>query len=123
MDYDMDIHIPNQIEALLTHRSNGDVSGFNYIIEGIKTMMNEHPELLSGLENDVLQRKQKIDTLFENSKITILNAFKDKNTVDGLNSIRNIILQTEQAYNTIELEYMNDVLTTLHSYDGDGVDD
>lgn len=123
MDYDMDVHIPNQIEALLQHRAKGDVNGFDYILDVLRTIANDNEILLSALTEDNKKRNKNLEKLFNESKNQVLNAFEGKNTVDGLNTIRTVLTQVEQAFNAIELEYMNDVVTSLVSYEDDGVND
>ena len=117
MDYDMNCHVPNQVEALLSHRINGDMHGFEYVLTGIKQLMNDHPLLLDAFENDYKKRNDKHDEIFKKAKKDIETAFKDKTIIDGLNNIKNILNQAEGLYNMVELEFMNDIVTTLSSYD------
>jgi|SRR6056297_1741729 len=122
MDYEEEMHAPNRIETLLQHHDAADVASFDHVLHGLKIMMKNHPNFLDGLKQDETKREQETKKLFKTAKETILTAFKDKTDEEGINIVHGIISNVEQAYNALELEYMNDVLTTCVSYKQDNDD-
>lgn len=112
----MEAHAPNQIETLFQHRNNADVATFDYVLQGLKILMKDHTDFLNGLKQDQQKREQQSKELFQEAKKTILTAFKDKTEEEGVNYVHAVLSNVEQAYNALELEYMNNVLTTCTSY-------
>jgi len=119
MNYKMEAHIPSQIETLLHHRSNADITSFEYILDGIRIMMKEHQSFLDALDADMKKRVDESNNLFTETKKLILTAFKNKTDEEGVTYVHGVVSQLEQAYNALELQYMNDVLTTCSSYQQD----
>lgn len=121
--YDMKVHIPQLMEKLFECKSNADIAGFDYILEDIKKLMKDETAFIKGLEEDQKNREEEITALFNEAKKTILNGFKDKNNVEGVNHAHAVVSQLSEAYNAIEIKYMDDAVTTCTSYRDQDTDD
>ena len=119
MRYDMNMHIPQQIETLLHYRSNSDVVGFDYILTGIRTLMQSEQGFIKGLDDDQKKREKNIKDTMNEAKKTILTALNEKKTEKGLDITHQVIIGLEQVFNRIELEYMNNVLLTCKTFEDD----
>jgi hypothetical protein len=117
MNYDMALHVPNQVETLLHHRSQSDIDRFEYILEGLKKIMCDHDRFISGLADDQKKREQAHKELFKTTKETILTGFKDKTDDQGVLIASQVVSQLDAAYSNIEHQFMTDAITTITSYD------
>lgn len=117
MKYDMELHIPNQVETLLHYRSQSDIASFEYILDGLKKLMSDHKEFLDGLSEDQKKRDMATKDLYKKLKEAILKAFKDENDEDSVLITAQLVSQLEPAYGDIERRFMTDVITTITSYD------
>lgn len=121
--YDMKLHMPQLMEKLFECKSNADIAGFDYILEDIKKLMKDETEFIKALKIDQKNREEEITALFNEAKKTILNGFKDKNNVEGVNHAHAVVSQLSEAYNAIEIKYMDDAVTTCTSYRDQDTDD
>ena len=116
MNYDKELHIPQQIELLLQHRADANIKGFGYILDGVKIIMKDHPVLLDGLKTDETTQTKNIEKAANNSREMILKAFNTSSGLVACQTTNQILTQLETIYNNIMLEYMNDVIQTCVSY-------
>jgi len=116
MNYENNIHLPQQMELLLHHRAEGNIEAFDYILNGIKIIMKEHDTFLIGLVGDKNKREKQVINTAKQCKETILKGFVDGLDLDGCQHAQNVLSGLETAYNNIMLEYMNDVIQTCMSY-------
>lgn len=117
MKYDMELHIPNQVETLLHYRSQGDIASFEYILDGLIKLMSDHKDFLDGLSEDQKKRDVATKDLYKKIKEAVLKAFKEENDEDGVLITVQFVSQLESAFGDIERKYMTDVITTITSYD------
>lgn len=119
----MKVHLPQLMEKLFECKSNADIAGFDYILTDIKKLMKNEKEFIKGLKEDQKNREEEITSLFNEAKKTILNGFEDKNNADGVNHAHAVVSQLGEAYNAIEIKYMDDAVTTCTSYSDQDTDD
>lgn len=117
MKYDMELHIPNQVETLLHYRSQSDIASFEYILDGLIKLMSDHKDFLDGLSEDQKKRDVATKDLYKKIKEAVLKAFKEENDEDGVLITVQFVSQLESAFGDIERKYMTDVITTITSYD------
>ena len=116
MNYENNIHIPQQVELLLQHRANGDIDGFNHVLEAIKIIMKDEQTFITGLVADNNKKEKQIIDTAKDCKKLILKAFETGSELEGCQTVQGILSQLENAYNTIMIEYMDDVTQTIMSY-------
>lgn len=119
MDYEVEYHIPNQMEQLIQYRNNADIKGFEHVVGVLKILLKEHKGFLDALDKDMMARVKHNQLLFKDTKKLIIKALDEHNDEEGLNITHAYISQLEAAYNASELKYMDDVLTTCVSYHSD----
>ena len=116
MDYENEIHLPQQVELLLQHRANGDIDGFNHVLEAIKIIMKDDQTFITGLIADSNKKEKQINDTAQECKQLVLKAFDEGSALAGCQTCQSILSQLENAYNGIMVEYMNDVTQTIMSY-------
>lgn len=116
MNYEKEAHIPQQIELLLQHRADGNLEGFEYILDGVKIIMKSHQDFLDGLQTDLDKRTKDVTKAANDARETILKAFKEQKSLDACQTSQQVLMQLENVYNAIMLGYMNDVIQTCMSY-------
>lgn len=113
----MEVHIPNQMEALLQCRTSADITSFDYILKGIKTILKEKDDFIKGLNEDQKKREDTKNAVMAEAKKAIGEALNENDVERGLTTAHAVLSQLEQAYNAVELEYMDNVLTTCTTFD------
>ena len=119
MEYDIETHLPQQVETLFQLRASGNAGEFEYVLGGIKKIMHDKEKFLGGLKQDEAARKKKIDSLINNTKTTVLKAMDEKNILNGLSSAKSVLSLLDGEHDAILMEFMDDVITTCISYNGE----
>lgn len=116
MNYENDIHIPQQVENLLQHRADGNIQGFEHVLEAIKIIMKDDQTFITGLVADSNKKEKKIIDIAKDCKKLILKAFDNNTELEGCQTCQSVLSELENAYNAAMIEYMDDVTQTIMSY-------
>jgi len=122
-NYDFNMHLAQRLENLLNAKEAGDIPGFENVLNDIKKLQRQNPDLLKGFLTDETKTKDQIKELFESLRNHLNKALENKNN-------ENMILDTDQAlqvfrndYNMLQLQYMENILDSITSFYTENVED
>jgi len=118
MEYDKEMHLPQQVETLFQLKAGGDIENFIEVLESIKQIMRNRTDFIDGLETDGKTKEEKRKELLVETKKTILKSLEDKDLMIGLSQVEQILAASKSQFEQILRNYMNDVMTTCMSYNG-----
>ena len=106
--YDITTHLPSQMETLMQMRATGNIPGFKHVLGGIQQIIEQHL--------DDSSHNKDIQGLIKNCLKQIETMLQGDRTEDTLVAIKQILASAEAEYETIEVNYMNEVVELLVSY-------
>jgi len=112
----MGVHIPARMEELMTYKTQNDIVGFSSVLNDIKKILREKTVLIAALDSDEEKRLKNHKLLADDAKKHVLKALEGDILQDGLIVLPSILQQFEAGYQAIEMEFMNDVSTTLITF-------
>lgn len=122
-EYDFNMHLAQRLENLLNAKEAGDIPGFENVLNDIKKLQRQNPDLLKGFLSDETKTKEQINDLFSSLRNHLNKALENKNN-------ENMILDTDQAlqvfrndYNMLQLQYMESILDSITSFYTETVED
>ena len=106
--YDINMHLPQQMENLMQMRATGNIPGFKHILGGIQQIIDQHL--------DDSSHNKDVQSLIETCLKQIETTLQGTKTEDTLIGIKQVIAQAEAEYEALEVGYMNEVVELLVSY-------
>ena len=117
MEYENSVHLPQQIENLLHQRAEGDIDGFEHILQGIKIMMKDEQMFITGLIAYSNKKEKLITQKAKECRKKIYDAWSGVSDLEGCQIVQQHLSVLEAGYNQVMIDYMNDVTETIMSYD------
>lgn len=112
----MSVHVPARMEELMTFKTQNEIVGFESVFNDIKMILRDKKSLITALDSDVEKRVKNHKELAGDVKKHVLKALDGDLLQDGLVIVSSILQQFEAGYQAIEMEFMNDVSTTLITF-------
>jgi hypothetical protein len=121
MRYDVSLHVPQQIEALLNGFQKADIPGMERALDNIKTLVKDK-KAKQALEDYLKEKKMNIDKIQQKSKEatkTILQAIEAKDFSDIYIDFNEIAKDFGEALEMLERDYWNHIkdYVTLYFYE------
>lgn len=120
MKYNLEVHAPSRVDALIGCRDQRDVMSFDSVLDILLKIMN-NKEFSGFIESD----KNKRDLLCKAEEEKTKQGLKNMLDQEPLNSqsVMFVMQQYENNIMFIHVEYMTDVLTTCFTFKEHGSDD
>ena len=108
MEYDVNMHLPQQLENLMQARAGGNLEAFEHIKKGIEQIIDD--------EIDMKEYEEKVKVIVKQCLGEIEKALKAEKNEVTLNTIKQLIATADEEYGAVWTGYVNDTAKFLIDY-------
>jgi len=115
-EYDIWLHVPQQIENLIQARAQANPELFNHVLSGLYQTLKDEKKFIDGVDLDQETLQDEFDACFTTLKNNVKKALEAKNNVDMVNHLKQAVALFDNDYAVSQQQFMDNVHQTCMTF-------
>jgi len=115
-EYDIWLHVPQQIENLIQARAQANPELFNHVLSGLYQTLKDEKKFIDGVDLDQETLQGGFEASFELLRNNVKKALESKGNVDMVNHLKQAVALFDNEYSVLQQQFMDNVHQTCMTF-------